>query len=118
MVTFSAVRPLRVCVFGHVWQRGRLYAGRGPNNRGARTAIEPILAGWHAWTPDTTAEPHREGYGSFCYLGGLRALAAARRAFRQSGVTQVQIRTNQDRKVLIFNRRNDGRIDCYSGLDD
>jgi len=82
-----------------------------------RVAVFTEAGGFHAWTPDTTAEPWRAGSGSFCFAGGLRAIATARYHLRGADVRQVQIRTNQDRKILIYNKHDDGTITHYRAED-
>ena len=104
----------RLLVAFYGYRRGRTYAGRGPNHRGAYCAIEPCQLGVMGWTADQTAEPGRlQGSGTFCYAGALRAIAAVRQYFQQPSVYQVQIRTNQDQTVLVYNRQIDGRITFY-----
>lgn len=105
----------RIVVASTVWRVGRTYKGRGPNAKGAYTAVEPVTAAFDGWISDQSAEPWRlTGSGSFCYAGALRAIAAARQYLRQSATSQVQIRTNQDRKVLIYNKAADGRVTHYA----
>lgn len=107
-----------LAVFAHGFRRGRTYKGRGKHNRGAYSAIEPTSYGYQGWTADQSAERSRlPGSGTFVFNGGLRAVVAARRYLRDSRTYQVQIRTNQDRKVLVYNRQHDGRITCYNARD-
>ena len=108
------ITPYRLAIFAAVYRPTRLYKGRGPTHKGAYTAIEIIGVGWLGWTADQAAEPARLiGSGTFLYYGALRALIAVRQAFRDPRVRQVQIRTNQDCAVLIYNRQPDGRVTHY-----
>lgn len=103
-------QPFRVMVAAQGWECGRTYKGRGPNHKGAYTAIKPLAYGFTAWTEDTTAEPHRAGFGSFCF-GSIHATRAeVVRQLANPRVHQVQVRTNQDRTLFVYNRRADGRI--------
>lgn len=118
VVRAPRVSTYRVAVVGRVWRRGRVYRGRGPAARGAYTAVELAAGAWCAWTLDRTAEPWRLAVsGTSCFAGGVRAVQAARAALRDPRVTQVQIRTNQDRKILVYNRSSDGKV-TYYGADE
>lgn len=77
--------------------------------RGRKAKTERIGVGWVAWNPDHTVEPARlEGSGSFLWLGLRDAKNAVGAAFLDPTVHQVQIRTNQDRKVAIYYRGYQG----------
>ena len=77
--------------------------------RGRKAKTERIGVGWDAWNPDHTFEPARlEGSGSFLWLGLRDAKNAVGAAFLDPTVHQVQIRTNQDRKVAIYYRGYQG----------
>ena len=84
------------------------------------TPYRVIVATCHgafvAWTPDQSADPARlQGSGALLFAGVVRAIAAARYHLRGADVRQVQIRTNQDRTILIYHKAADGRITFYRG---
>lgn len=88
--------------------------GQRTIGRGKRQRTQSIGYGYHGWTSNQSAEPWRlKGSGTFCYLGAFHAIVAARQYLALPETHQVQIRTNQDRKVLIYYKRPDGRITCY-----
>jgi hypothetical protein len=74
--------------------------------RGRKT--ERVGVAWVAWNPtltDHSAHAGRlDGSGSFLWLGLRDAKNAVAAAFLDPTVHQVQIRTNQDRKIAVFNR--------------
>lgn len=79
-----------------------------------RVIVATAAGAFVAWTPDQTADPARlQGSGALLFAGIVRAIAAARYHLRGADVRQVQIRTNQDRKVLVYNRRPDGTFTHY-----
>lgn len=79
-----------------------------------RVIVATTTGAFVAWTPDQTAEPARlAGSGSMLFAGMLRAIASARSHMRRTDVHQIQIRTNQDRKILVYNRRPDGSFAHY-----
>jgi len=82
--------PYRVVCFG------TRYSKRGRVERFA----------WVAWNPDeeTARLAGRPGFGSFDWLGLAAAKNAAGHALACEGADQVQIRTNQDRILVVFNR--------------
>lgn len=109
------VRPYRLLVTMDRFVPVALLRGRGPENRGARTTIARVRAGYVAWSDDQTPEPARlPGSGTFLFAGALRAVARVHREFRDPRVVQVSLRTNQDRTLLVYNRQADGRITHYS----
>lgn len=87
-----------------------------------RTYTLLVVAGrsaWFGWTADQTAEPWRlPGSGTFCFAGGIRAIAYARACLRLTDVTQVQIRTNQSAKVLIYNKHANGAVTHYDAREE
>ena len=91
--------PYRVAVFAN----RTIVKGRGKRQR-----TERIGVGWIAWNPELTehwAHAGRlPGSGSFQWLGLQAAKNAVGEAFLDPTVHQVQIRTEQDRKLAIFNR--------------
>lgn len=110
--------PLRVSVSQRGYRPGKLYKGRGTAHRGAYTAVAPVVYGFMAWTPDTTAEPWREGYGSFLFADIHATRAEILRQLSDPRTTQIQVRTNQDRCLFVINRKADGSSTIYSTLED
>lgn len=106
------ITPYRLVVTFHAWRQLGIRKGRA-DGRGMHCRVEPTIAGYIYWTPNTVAEPAREGYGCFLLYGGLRAVATVRRIFRDHRVRQVSLRTNQDRTLLVYNRQADGRVTHY-----
>lgn len=104
------VTPYRIAVFAS----GTQTKGKGKRQRAITTHYA-----YMGWTADQSAERSRlEGSGTFLYNGGLRVIVAARKYLALPETTQVQIRTNQDRKVLIYFKHADGRIVCHATTDD
>ena len=104
------VTPYRIAVAA----TGTQIKGKGKQQRTVTTHYA-----YMGWTADQSAEPHRlQGSGTFMYLGGLRVVAAARKYLALPETTQVQIRTNQDRKVLVYHKHADGRVTCRATIDD
>jgi hypothetical protein len=82
--------------------------------KGKRQRTKITGYGYMGWTADQSAERSRlAGSGTFCYAGGLRAIVAARAYLALPDTQQVQIRTNQDRHVLVYYKRPTGAITCY-----
>jgi len=106
-------QPFRVLVSQRGWCKGRTYAGRGPQHKGAKSVIEPVIWGFVAWTADTTAEPWREGFGSFLFGDIHKTREAISRYLADARTTQISVRTNQDRTLFVYNRHADGRITSY-----
>lgn len=76
---------------------------------------KPRGFGFVVWNPDHTLEPGRlPGSGCFIWRGVHAARGAAMAIFDDPRVHQVQIRTNQDRALWIYNRHHDGRITGYN----
>jgi len=111
-------QPFRVVVVQHGWQRRRVYNGRGPNHKGAYTAIAPVKYAFVYWTEDTSAEPWRAGYGSFCLAGIHATRRAVEHALADPRTYQISIRTNQDRTWFVVNRHADGRVTSYDARED
>lgn len=117
------IKPYRICAFGTC-----------NITKGKRT--KTVQAGWDLHNPiltDHWAHKGRlAGSGSFSWLathtdnavitvtpegcalpsGISKAIDAA---FADNSVSQVQLRTEQDRKLLIFNRHSDRRVTVYHG---
>lgn len=87
---------------------GAKVVGKGKRRRVERTSYAYI-----AWQEDTTHDPAREGYGTFCFAGLHRVRHRAMRELGLPEVHQVQVRTNQDRTVYLWNKHADGRITGY-----
>ena len=78
------------------------------------TVIERIQYGYDGWTPvQYYREARLPSAGSFLYPGMHAVRRAAMEALAIPNVTQVSVRTNQDKKVYIFNKNSDGRITGY-----
>jgi hypothetical protein len=93
---------------------GRTLRGRGPRQRGAQTRIEVASVAWIGWHDDHTVEPGRlAGSGSFSFPGIRAAYTAVRRYLAEPGVHQVQLRTNQDRKLYVWHQHG-GRVTWYA----
>lgn len=104
-------RVFRVVAFGTCYRPGRLYKGRGPSHKGAYTVIERIGMGYDVWSPNTTAEPWRDGYGSFVHAGGIRRMRdMIRTEMSRPGITQLAIKTNQNQDFARVYRQTDGTL--------
>lgn len=111
-------QPFRIVVIKSAIARGRLYRGRGNAFRGAYSAIAMCDIAFVAWTNDTTAEPWREGFGTFLFAGIHAVRAEVIRQLADHRTRQIQIRTNKDRTVLVINRRGDGQATHYLAGDE
>ena len=79
------------------------------------TMIEKTTVAWFSWTPEQFYQEARlPGAGSFFYPGLFAVREAAMDAFKDSSVRQVQVRTNQDKKLWLWNRHSDGTISGYN----
>lgn len=96
-------RPFRVIVFATITRK--------IGNR-----EKTIQCGYDAWNPILTDHYAHQGRlpssGSFAWIGEPAARTAVFAAFADESVTQVQIRTDQDRTLIVFNRHGD-RITHY-----
>jgi hypothetical protein len=100
------ITPYRVAVFATSTQT----KGKGKRQRTITKGY-----GYFGWTENRIAEPSRlPGSGTFLYFGGIRAIVAARQYLALPETHQVQIRTNQDRKVLVYIKHPDGHITHYT----
>jgi len=105
------VTPYTLVIAGSHWQAGK-------TRKNGFTPITRARSAWQGWTADQSAEAGRlAGSGSFVYNGALRAVQAARAYLRQANVDQVQIRTNQSRTILVYNKRANGTITFYDARD-
>ncbi len=103
-----ALTPYRVIVCQQVSKT----TGRGPKRK-----TTMIGSAFVAWNPDASIEPGRlANSGSFLWPGIHAARAVAMDYLTQLGTTyhQVQVRTNQDRTVYLWNKSSDGRITGYA----
>src|SRR5271157_1209126 len=67
--------------------------------------------GFFGWTPvKSYREARLPSAGSFLYPGIVAVRKAAMDYLAQPNVFQVQVRTNQDRKVFIWNKHEDGTV--------
>jgi len=105
------VTPYRVSVFA---------TGTHTIGKGKRQITKTIGYGFQGWTPVQffDAGPRLPSSGSFLYPGALHAIKAAREYLKTPDVHQVQIRTNQDRTVLIYHKQVDGRVTFYAAGED
>lgn len=100
-------KPFRLAVFA----RGMSSARKSRT----RTEIEPGTYGIFGWTPvQSYHEARLPSAGSFLYPGIFAVRKAVMEYLAQSNVVQVQVRTNDDRKVYIWNKHEDGTITGYA----
>lgn len=105
-----SITPYSVNVFARKFQP----VGK-PRSRDGYTRIAPCEYGYMLWTPEQTEwdAARLPSAGSFTFVGLFRVYRAAMEALQQSGVYQVQVRTNQDRLLYVWNRHVDGRVSGY-----
>ena len=90
----------RILVSGQGWRHGRLVRGKHPY-----TKVEPTTMSWVAWNLDHTVESARlPGSGSFVWPGLHAVRTEALRLMAASNVSQVSIRTNQDRSIYVYRK--------------
>ena len=78
------------------------------------TQKKPAVYGMQGWNPDSSHEPGRlPGSGSFTWVGIVAVRKAAMEYLSQPHTFQVQVRTNQSRKLYIWNKNVDGTITGY-----
>jgi hypothetical protein len=78
------------------------------------TKKNPPIYGMQGWNPDSSHEPGRlPGSGSFTWVGIVAVRKAAMEYLSQPHTFQVQVLTNQSRKLYIWNKDVDGRISGY-----
>lgn len=100
--------PYRLNIFGQCFQPVRRLK--------KRTEIALIGYGVMGWTPTQHYQDARlPGAGSFLFAGMHEVRRAAMEALAQPNITQVSIRTNQDRQVYRYFKHADGSIGGYSG---
>jgi hypothetical protein len=98
--------PYRLVIFADKWRIVKRYK--------RYTAIERTSMAWMGWTPEQYyREARLPSAGSFLFAGMHVVRRAAMTAFNDSNVRQIQVRTNQDQKVYLWNRHCDGQITGY-----
>lgn len=104
----SERRPYRLNIFGQRFQAVRRLK--------KRTDIALVTFGFMGWTPTQHYHEARlPSAGSFLFAGMHEVRRAAMDALAQPGITQVSIRTNQDRQVYRYFKHADGTIGGYYG---
>lgn len=98
--------PYRLVIFANRYTAKKRYK--------KYTAIERVGYAVMGWTSTQYYQEARlPSAGSFLYPGLHAVRNSALDALAQPGVYQVQIRTDQDRKVYLYNKHSDGRITGY-----
>lgn len=98
--------PYRVNVFAQGW--------RVTNRLKRVTRIERVGYGYQLWTEKQSySEARLPGAGSFLFPGLHAVRDAALAELSKPNVHQVQVLTDQSRKVWLFNKNTDGRITGY-----
>lgn len=88
--------------------------GRTEHRRPYRVVVFTAKYAYELWTPEQHYQEARlPSAGSFLFPGIHRVREAAILALALQDTRQAQIRTNQDRKVWLFNKHPDGRITGY-----
>lgn len=108
-----APKPYRLVAFGNMTRT---------TGKGKHTRTKVISFGVVAWNSDEIArtmyDPGRlHGAGTFCWPG-LHAVRREAMRLLAGEYTQVQVRTNQDRVLYIWNKHSDGRISGYNPQED
>ncbi len=71
----------------------------------ALTQKKPAVYGMQGWNPENSHEPGRlPGSGSFTWVGIVAVRKAAMEYLNQPHTFQVQVLTNQSRKVYLWNK--------------
>lgn len=99
-------KPYRITVFAT-----KLSAGRRYKKYTQLVQRHYAFDGWHE--EQSYQEARLPGAGSFLYPGIFAARAAALEFLALPGTTQVQVKTNQDKKVYLFNKHADGTVTGY-----
>lgn len=97
--------PFRIVVFGE----REVIKGKGKRSRTEREGFAFVL-----WNPDeeTATREGRPGFGSFAWYEMPLARRAALDALLQPEITQVSIRTNQDRQIArLYKSKLDEYLD-------
>jgi hypothetical protein len=104
-------------VFGSGYRPGRLV--KATKTHGAYTQIVPCAWGIQGWNHDNRHEPGRlPDSGCFTWMGIIAVRKAAMEYLARPSVTQVSVRTNQDKQVYRYFRKADGTITGYAGNGD
>jgi len=75
---------------------------------------KPHVYGMQGWNPENSHEPGRlPGSGSFTWVGIVAVRKAAMEYLNQPHTMQVQVLTNQSRKLYIWNKDVFGNISGY-----
>ena len=104
----------------HVFASGFRPGGRVKANRshGAYCEIIPCDYGIQGWNPDNRHEPGRlPTSGCFTWVGIVAVRKAAMEYLALPSVTQVSVRTNQDRQVYRYFKHADGTVTGYYERD-
>jgi hypothetical protein len=98
--------PYRIVVFSK-----KLVAGKRSKKY---TELVQRSYAFDAWREEQSYQEARlPGAGSFLYPGIFAVRTAALQFLAQPEVHQVSIRTNQDKKVYLFNKHADGSVSGY-----
>ena len=108
-ITMNTQTPYRIAVAAkRYFPVGRM------NPRTGFTKMTLREFAYDLWTPTQSYQEARlPSAGSFLFPGIHAVRRAAMHALALPGVTQVQVRTNQDRIVYLWNRSTDGCISGY-----
>lgn len=111
--------PYRIMVSAIRFKKGRrvkaFRIGR-TTLHGEYTELVQMPIGYMGWTSEQHYQEARlPGAGSFLYPGILAARRAAMVYLDSPNVTQVSIRTNQDKTVYRYVKGTDGRVTGYGG---
>jgi hypothetical protein len=110
-------KHFRLNVFGTGYRPVRRV--KATKRHGIYTAIEPCSWGIQGWNPDNRHEPGRlPDSGCFTWVGIVAVRKAAMEYLASPSVTQVSVRTNQDKQVYRYFKHADGRITGYGGNGD
>lgn len=85
------------------------------NRRSKKT--KTVGCGYFGWTSRREFDEARLPDAGSSLFSGLRAIRAVRDYLALPGTHQVQLRTNQDRLLYVWNKHTDGRITCYEAGD-
>jgi hypothetical protein len=103
-------KPYRLVVCCRGYRAGRKYK--------RHTEIVPTGYAFMGWTPvQSYQEARLPSDGSFLYPGIVEVRRAAMEYLARPEVHQVQVKTNQDASIYIWNKHADGRITGYLTKD-
>ena len=110
-------KPYRINVFGNGYRAVRRV--KATRKHGIYTEITPTTWGIQGWNPDNRHEAGRlPNSGCFTWVGIVAVRKAAMEYLARPNVTQVSVRTNQDKQVYRYFRQADGTITGYAGRGD